>query len=70
MTVWDTAGVSEYAAFLRPHSCAGADAVALCAAVDAPDQFGEKAMERWKEELDRLCPGAPILLVGEFVPGL
>ncbi len=62
---WDTAGVPDYDR-LRPLSYAGADAVALCIALDRPDQLAEAKEGAWREELRMLCPRTPLILVGKY----
>ena len=63
MTVWDTAGVKEYAR-LRPLTYADADVVVLCFAVDRRSEFEEVARQ-WKDELGALAKDVPVVLVGE-----
>ncbi|KAG6926302.1 ras -like protein family member U, partial [Chelydra serpentina] len=58
----DTAGQEEFDA-LRRLCYPKADVVLLCFSVVAPASF-QNVAEKWVPELSRLCPAAPLLLVG------
>ncbi|VVT49571.1 uncharacterized protein SAPINGB_P002335 [Magnusiomyces paraingens] len=62
LTLWDTAGQEEYER-LRPLSYSKAHAILIGFAVDSPDSL-ENAKTKWIEEVNELCPGVPVLLVG------
>ncbi|CAN6614402.1 GTP-binding protein Rho1p [Trichomonascus vanleenenianus] len=62
LALWDTAGQEEYER-LRPLSYSKAHAILIGFAVDTPDSL-DNARTKWIEEVNELCPGVPVILVG------
>ncbi|KAK9467728.1 P-loop containing nucleoside triphosphate hydrolase protein [Lipomyces arxii] len=62
LALWDTAGQEEYER-LRPLSYSKAHVILVGFAVDAPDSL-ENVAAKWIIEINELCPGIPIILVG------
>ncbi|ODQ49857.1 ras family protein [Saitoella complicata NRRL Y-17804] len=62
LALWDTAGQEEYER-LRPLSYAKAHVILIAYAVDTPDSL-DNVLSKWFEEVTRLCPNIPIVLVG------
>jgi len=62
LTIWDTAGQEDYER-LRPLSYNKAHVILIAFAVNAPDSL-ENVPTKWFDEVNRLCPGTPIVLVG------
>jgi len=62
LTIWDTAGQEDYER-LRPLSYNNAHVILVGFAVNAPDSL-DNVPTKWFDELNRLCPGTPIVLVG------
>ncbi|CAO3678471.1 unnamed protein product [Umbelopsis ramanniana] len=62
LALWDTAGQEEYDR-IRIHSYPGANVVLISFAIDTKDSL-ENVTSEWIEEVNRECPGVPIILVG------
>ncbi|KAK7207632.1 putative GTP binding protein [Myxozyma melibiosi] len=62
LALWDTAGQEEYER-LRPLSYSRAHVILVGFAVDTPDSL-ENVTSKWIIEINELCPGIPIILVG------
>lgn len=62
LALWDTAGQEEYER-LRPLSYSKAHAILIGFAVDSPDSL-DNCRTKWIQEVNELCPGVPIVLVG------
>lgn len=62
LALWDTAGQEEYER-LRPLSYSKAHTILIGFAVDTPDSL-DNACTKWIDEVNNLCPNAPVLLVG------
>ncbi|CAB4390168.1 unnamed protein product [Rhizophagus irregularis] len=62
LALWDTAGQEEYER-LRPLSYSKAHVILIAFAVDIPDSF-ENVSAKWIDEVNSLCPGVPVILVG------
>ncbi|KAH8556127.1 Rho2 GTPase [Umbelopsis sp. PMI_123] len=62
LALWDTAGQEEYDR-IRIHSYPGANVVLISFAIDTKDSL-ENVTAEWIEEVNRECPGVPIILVG------
>jgi len=62
LTIWDTAGQEDYER-LRPLSYNNAHVILVGFAVNAPDSL-DNVPTKWFDEVNRLCPGTPIVLVG------
>lgn len=62
LTIWDTAGQEDYER-LRPLSYNKAHVILIGFAVNAPDSL-DNVSSKWYDEVNRLCPGTPIVLVG------
>ena len=61
--LWDIAGSEDYDDRLRPFANRETDVFLLCFSLNAPSSF-TNIKKRWYPELNRRCPGTPILLVG------
>lgn len=62
LALWDTAGQEEYER-LRPLSYSKANVILVCYSVDSPDSL-ENVLEKWIDEVNGLCQGVPVILVG------
>ncbi|KAK9476805.1 P-loop containing nucleoside triphosphate hydrolase protein [Lipomyces japonicus] len=62
LALWDTAGQEEYER-LRPLSYSKAHVILVAFAVDTPDSL-DNVSSKWITEINELCPGIPIILVG------
>ncbi|KAI9278137.1 GTP-binding protein rho2 [Umbelopsis sp. AD052] len=62
LALWDTAGQEEYDR-IRIHSYPGANVVLISFAIDTKDSL-ENVTSEWIEEVNKECPGVPIILVG------
>ncbi|KAI9294525.1 hypothetical protein K502DRAFT_337775 [Neoconidiobolus thromboides FSU 785] len=62
LALWDTAGQEEYER-LRPLSYSKANVTLICYSVDSPDSL-ENVLEKWIDEVNSLCQGVPVILVG------
>lgn len=62
LALWDTAGQEEYER-LRPLSYSKSHVILIGFAVDSPDSLDNVA-SKWIDEVNRLCPNVPIILVG------
>ncbi|KAJ9049433.1 Rho GTPase [Entomophthora muscae] len=62
LALWDTAGQEEYER-LRPLSYSKANVILICYSVDSPDSL-ENVLEKWIDEVNSLCQGVPVILVG------
>lgn len=62
LALWDTAGQEEYER-LRPLSYSKANVILICYSIDSPDSL-ENVLEKWIDEVNSLCQGVPIILVG------
>ncbi|KKA26301.1 hypothetical protein TD95_001772, partial [Thielaviopsis punctulata] len=62
LALWDTAGQEDYER-LRPLAYAKAHVILVGFSVDTPDSL-DNVKHKWIEEVTRICPGVPIILVG------
>nr|CAG8601864.1 11599_t:CDS:2 [Entrophospora candida] len=62
LALWDTAGQEEYER-LRPLSYSKAHVILIGFSINSPDSL-ENVASKWIEEVNRLCPGIPVILVG------
>lgn len=62
VSLWDTAGQEEYER-LRPLSYAKANVILIGFALDDVESL-QNAKYKWSAEVNRYCPGVPIVLVG------
>jgi len=62
LALWDTAGQEEYER-LRPLSYSKAHVILIGFSIGSPDSL-ENVSLKWIEEVNRLCPGIPVVLVG------
>ncbi|KAF4893086.1 GTP-binding protein rho2 [Colletotrichum fructicola] len=62
LALWDTAGQEDYER-LRPLAYSKAHVILIGFSVDTPDSL-DNVRHKWVEEVTRLCPGVPIILVG------
>ncbi|GJC99420.1 GTP-binding protein rho2 [Colletotrichum higginsianum IMI 349063] len=62
LALWDTAGQEDYER-LRPLAYSKAHVILIGFSVDTPDSL-DNVKHKWVEEVTRLCPGVPIILVG------
>ena len=61
--LWDIAGSEDYDDRLKPYANPETDLFLLCFSLNAPSSFAN-IKNRWCPELQRCCPGTPIILVG------
>uniref|UniRef100_A0A1A8JCJ7 Rho-related GTP-binding protein Rho6 n=2 Tax=Nothobranchius TaxID=28779 RepID=A0A1A8JCJ7_NOTKU len=62
LSLWDTSG-SPYYDNVRPLCYSDSDAVLLCFDVARPDMV-DRALKKWKAEIQDFCPNPRILLIG------
>ena len=62
LALWDTAGQEEYER-LRPLSYSKSHVILIGFAIDSPDSL-DNVGTKWIDEVNRLCPGVPTILVG------
>jgi small GTP-binding protein len=60
--LWDTAGQDEYDR-LRPMSYPQTDVFIACFSVVNPSSY-QNVKNKWIREIERYCPGVPVVLVG------
>lgn len=62
LDLWDTTGQEHYDR-LRPLSYAQSDVSIVCVTIGEREEY-EAARDKWAPELNRICAGNPIILLG------
>lgn len=65
LNVWDTSGLDDYDR-LRPLAYPATDVFLLCFDIIAPSSL-DHIREKWYPEIQKHCPHAPIILVGNKI---